>query len=218
MSRSRTFLMLSAGLVSATLGLAGLFSTTGCSEDCVYCELGGEGIYCKTTFQYQPICAVDLTTAYASCYAIGGIPVDAPECPKSWGETLGDDGSSDGTEGSPSEAWDPLGSITYESATNTYIIDADFVQALQGNPNLMLLDDTILMPSPASGYYVVAAAGDFSTAMGWQQGDELRSVNRHSLQGLADILDAYLALSSETEFALRIKRGNSWMSLSYEIQ
>jgi hypothetical protein len=191
------------------MGFAGLLSTTGCYGDCIPCGADEVGVWCKVGLQKHAICSASRALAEAECDNSGGVPASAPTC---------SGGVGGGDETSGNAAWDPLGAIAYDRGIDAYVIDRLFATALEADPNLLFLDATELAQSSSSGYYVVTAVGDLATAMGWQLGDQLVLVNGYQLQGLDDVLTAYFALSSETEFTLRLDRGGSMVSLQYVIQ
>ena len=89
---------------------------------------------------------------------------------------------------------------------------------LRINPNMLYLDSTRTGLNPASGYYEVTTSGELGSALGWEQGDLLLSVNDHGLQGFDAVLDAYLEVEDSHRFTLDLEREGVLVSLTYSIE
>jgi type II secretory pathway component PulC len=116
---------------------------------------------------------------------------------------------------------DPDAAITQVSAFS-YIIDEGFVDEIRDDPNVLWFDETRLTEVTGGTYagcFSVTTEGDLSDALGWQQYDIILKVNNYWLKSVSDVLDAFVALSTETEFEVVISRGTGPNTvIEYEIQ
>ena len=123
------------------------------------------------------------------------------------------------TGGGGVSPWSPSSYVTYNSTTEVYEIDEQFVQALVEDGFVQLGLDSARLDLTTSGYLKVVSlsSGDLLDELGLQTNDVLKTINGYDLNTLEDQIDAYVALKSETEFRLTIDRGGSTVTLDYEI-
>jgi hypothetical protein len=202
-----------AGLLGSAAGAlfggAGLVSSTGClgQNACVDCGGTGVGVKCRVGLVWQDHCSASVNLAAIDCLEGGG---------NAWRDVGQCTYAAEGDTGALEMPADPSTAITYNSGV--YYIDADFVDDIRADPNVLYFDGTRLTLNPTSGYFEVTTEGDLSDALGWYEGDVIVEVNGYDLASVTDVLDAFLALDTETEFEVDIDRATGPVTLYYEIQ
>ena len=204
-------------------GSAAVLSLAGCpAKPAELCDAGSST--CTTGFSTYGCqnfwgveiasCQASINDAHSWCAGEGGGSNAAYEinCHSVGGNETGDDG----TAGAPE--WDPGKYITSPS-TGAYYVDSDLVDQIKRDFTILENDSALLVDSGLSEYFQLSgvASGDLADVLGLQTGDILLSVNRQSLDGIGDAIDAYkaveddttVAIAATTASALRSRRGSA---------
>ncbi|MCA9680801.1 MAG: hypothetical protein KC457_01295 [Myxococcales bacterium] len=107
--------------------------------------------------------------------------------------------------------------MTIDPATGARVIDADFLQSLEDNPNQLLADETSLRQA-GSGHYEVAVQGELAAALGWKQGDLLVAVEGLEIKGVGGYVEAYTLFGQRTAIELTVLRGGVEVILEYRVE
>ncbi len=122
------------------------------------------------------------------------------------------------------DPWIPSSYVTFDSQSEVYEIDDQFVQAVKDDSFSQLgLDsarlDVITASGSRFGYFklVNVQSGDLANELGLQTNDVLKFINGYELGALDGRIDACTALITETEFVLVIERSGNTVRMSCEI-
>jgi len=137
-------------------------------------------------------------------------------------DTAGGGTSANNSESSCSD-WDPVGEITFNSATSVYEINEDFVDYIVEDPMRLANCDAgrIKFISSVNEFQVKnASSGTILYELGFRNDDVVYSVNRLPLDSHSDAGAAFGILyleDDETEYSFKIIRGSSTIVLEAEI-
>ncbi len=129
------------------------------------------------------------------------------------------DTSDTGETGEGSPPWDPANHVYYDDRSQTYEVDAAFIEDLLANNLVPLGNDSARLELTMTGYYkfVDVARGDLAQILGFASSDLLISVNNYDLGTVEGQFVAYQALRNETSLHVTVVRDHEKLQLHYEL-
>lgn len=118
----------------------------------------------------------------------------------------------------PGEPWAPALDIYNDpSGSRVTIIEADFLERIETQPQDIYLDDTRLEWSD-DGEVFVSTSGELAHALSLREGDVLIDINGYSFVEMLDTVRLYFTLRDSEKLTLTLERQGTRMTHRYRIE
>ena len=114
--------------------------------------------------------------------------------------------------------WSPGSYVSYNSGTGKYEVDGDFFDKLLTYPDQLLYDGARIEWHGGHFEFKDIGSGDLASELGFQNGDELASVNDYDVSTIAEAFTAYDAVYGSSSFSVEVVRSGTPVTLEYVIQ